>query len=700
MRAAPLLAVLGLLAAGAPGLRAQSPAPPPTVRSVAFEGVRAVERGLLEAAVETRRGEPLDTAEVRADEARIEAVYGAWGYPAADAVAEVRARGGRPAVVFRVAEGAPLLVRSLAVRGVDTLAPPLRLPVLPLRPGEPYALPLLEAAQRLIAGALAERGYAFAQVEAGGGAAGAGDVVLEVTPGPVAVFGPVEVRAEAPLTEADVRARLAYRPGERFSTEALERTRERLFALPVVDSARVEFAPAPEGGGVVATRVTVGTGRMRAAQGNGGISSSRCVEGTAWWGSRYFLGAPRTLTLTVGTANLLREQLDGVICESGEGGGEEEGAFTDPDYLVRGELRQPLGASSWLLLDAGVTRETEAGAYVRRGVDARVGVARELAPGLQGVLAYAPERSDNPAGALFFCGVYGACSGAEGEALTDAATLAPLEASLAWTSAGARGLAPGPRTGPEWLRQFQPGRAATARAVLAAAGGPTGSDYGFARALLEGSLTQFVGSRVELGARGRAAVLLGGDGPLPPQVRLFGGGPQGVRGAAPNLLGPKFLLLRSDPAAAGCAAQPGGCEGVEVDPDRVRVRATGGDALLEAGVEGRVWVAAWAQLAAFLDYGMVWSGVDDESPARVARSESLLSPGVGLRLLRPAPFRVDLAYDTSPARRYPLLGSSADGDGYVQLGEVVYDPFGRGDPDGWTGFRRRLRMQLSSGFTF
>ncbi|HEX8273859.1 MAG TPA: POTRA domain-containing protein [Longimicrobiaceae bacterium] len=696
MRAA-LLPVLALLAAtGVPALRAQSPAPP-TVRSVGFDGVRAVERGVLEAAVETRRGEPLDTAALRADEGRIEAVYGAWGFPAADATAEVRDRGGRPAVVFRVAEGEPLRVRSLVVRGVDTLAPPLRLPVLPLRVGEPYALPLLEATQRLIAGELAERGYAFAQVEAAGGAA-AGDVVLEVAPGPVAVFGPVEVRAEAPLTEADVRARLAYRAGERFSTGALERTRERLFALPVVDSARVEFAPAPEGGGVVATRITVGTGRVRAAQGTGGISSTRCLQAAAWWGSRYFLGAPRTFTLTVGTANLLREQLDGSLCRAGAD--DEEGAFTDPDYLLRGELREPLGPAGWLLLDAGVRRETEAGAYVRRGVDARLGVVRELARGLQGMLAYAPERADNPAGALFFCGVYGACSAAEGAALTDAATLAPLEASLAWSSAGARAAVPGPRTGPAWLRQLQPDGAATARVALAAAGAPTGSEYDFARALLEGSATRFVGSRVELGARGRAAVLLGGDAPLPPQARLFGGGPAGTRGAAANLLGPGFLLLRADSAPPACAAAPGGCAGQEVDPERVLVRATGGDALLEAGVEGRVWVAAWAQLAAFLDYGTVWSGAGDRAPAGLPASGSLLSPGVGLRLLRPAPFRVDLAVDTSPARRYPLLARSAAGGGYVQLGEVVYDPFGRGGAKGWTELRRRIRVQLSSGFTF
>lgn len=27
-------------------------------------------------------------------------------------------------------------------------------------------------------------------------------------------------------------------------------------------------------------------------------------------------------------------------------------------------------------------------------------------------------------------------------------------------------------------------------------------------------------------------------------------------------------------------------------------------------------------------------------------------------------------------------------------------PFGRGDPDGWTELRRRLRVQPSSGFAF
>lgn len=697
MRPATLLPLLALLCAGGANLlSAQAPAPP-VVRSVSFQGVRSLDRSLVADVVETRRGTPLDSMTVRRDAERIEALYDAWGYPAAEARGEAAPRGdGRVNVVFHVVEGAPQLVRSVTVRGLDTLSPPLHLPELPLRAGEPYALPLLDATQRLIATELANRGYAFAQVEVSGGAApegGASDVVLDVTPGPVAVFGPVEIQAERPLTERDVRARLAYDPGDRFSPEAMERSRERLFALPVVDSVDVTFAPGPEGSGTVPTRVAVGTGRVTALQGSGGLSSTRCLQGVGWWGSRYFLGAPRTFTLTLGTANLLRDQLGGVICESDD----EEGVFTHPDYLVRGELRQPVGSKTWLLADLAVMRETQAGAYVRRGFDGRFGASRELRWGLVGNAAYAPQRTEDPASAFFFCGVYDACSARDEEELTDAATLAPVELGLVWASPGARRVAPGPRPAQRWLRQLLPDRAVVARVSVAAAGAPSFSEFDYGRGLVEGSVTQFVGRRVELAARGRIGGLLGAGDILPPQVRLFGGGPHGVRGAPVNRLGPKLLLLRSDAVVPGCEIRPGGCEGATVDPDDVRVRATGGDALLETGVEGRVWVTGWAQLAGFVDFGTVWSGAEEGTPAAVTTSESLLSPGIGVRLLRPVPLRVDVAYDTSPDRVYPLLASDPAG-GFIRLGDVRFLPFG--DEGGWSEFGRRLRVQISSGFTY
>ncbi|HEX2202413.1 MAG TPA: BamA/TamA family outer membrane protein, partial [Longimicrobium sp.] len=188
--------------------------------------------------------------------------------------------------------------------------------------------------------------------------------------------------------------------------------------------------------------------------------------------------------------------------------------------------------------------------------------------------------------------------------------------------------------------------------------------------------------------------LAGGGEALPPQLRLFGGGPLGVRGVAPNLLGPRFLLLRDTTGdGLGCAVAAGACEGVAVDRDLVRVRALGGEALLETSLEARLWISRRIQLAAFVDAGAVWSGDDGGALPGAARSESLVTPGVGALVLSPfGPVRLDVAYDPSPARRLPLLAEDPDGDGFLLLGDAVFDPHDT--------FRRRLQFQLSLGQTF
>jgi hypothetical protein len=73
---------------------------------------------------------------------------------------------------------------------------------------------------------------------------------------------------------------------------------------------------------------------------------------------------------------------------------------------------------------------------------------------------------------------------------------------------------------------------------------------------------------------------------------------------------------------------------------------------------------------------------------------------VGVLALTPAgPVRVDVAYNPSPARQYPLLMRDAEG-GYRLIGNVTYDPYTYDDPDAWTRFRRRLQLQLSMGTPF
>lgn len=474
------------------------------------------------------------------------------------------------------------------------------------------------------------------------------------------MFGPTIIRAGAPLRERDVRGRLAYRVGDPFSPAALERTAEQLYGLPIVQSARLVPRPAATADSVVEVEAAVEPGRATAYGLDAVVSASSCVGGTVNLASRYFLGAPREVSISAGGSNLFARALQAFPCT---GASEEE--FSEPDYFVRTSLREPLGRRSHLLLNAAFERESAPRAYVRRGVRGRIGYARLLGRGTDALVAYAPERSDNEAAAPFFCGFADACSGEALDALTGTRVIAPVEVSVGWRSPGPLRPPPGPRL------DSAAGRwRSSARLSLGGAGALTGSELGFGTALVDASVTRLVGARTDLVLRARAGALIGAGSELPPHLRLFGGGPLGVRGVPANLLGPKLLVVREgEEEEIGCALVAGACEGIAIDPGRIHARAPGGDVLAEGGVEARFWATSRIQLGAFVDFGAVRAG---------SRTETLVTPGVGIGLVTPvAPVRIDVAYNPSRARSYPLLVRDPNGDGYIPLGNVEYEPKSR-----------------------
>jgi hypothetical protein len=591
----------------------------------------------------------------------------------------------------------PLTIRTIEVVGLDLAPVRLTTGELPLRPGAGYSLPRLQSTLRLITRRFAEAGYPFAAVTVGGQVfeqEGVADLRIEVRPGPQAVFGPVNIQAETPVREAEVLERLAFRPGEPFRVETLEYSAERLARIPVVEQVSVHAVPAPVGDSLLATTFILGTGRTRGMGLEGSFSSSRCLEGRVGMWNRHLFGEPRTLSLSVGGANLLAEPLRRFPCT-----GAGEGEFADPDYFVRSELREPVAPATWLILDAEFSRLSAPQAFIRRGVQLRAGVMHVFARGLEGVAAIAPERRDNPAGSPIHCGVFGVCDGIGLAELRGFRTHVPLEATITWRTPLIEGIPGATPASPLWMQPAPRRVRASLRSTLVAAGG---GDHTYAGGILEGSTVRILGDRVELAGRIRAGGIAAGDDPLPLQVRLYGGGVLGVRGVEPNRLGPKILTIPRDSVELlGCPPVHLGCDGVAVDPRAVRVRPTGGNALLETSAEVRLAAARWLQLAIFLDFGMLGSGAAVDAPARVAASESILSPGVGALLVTPlGPIRVDFAFDPTPGRLYPLLTTAEDGEGQTFLGQVGFDPFTFDAPSRSREFRRRIQIQLSMGQPF
>ncbi len=695
----------------------------PEVRSIVFPGAHALDRSQLKAAIATKatrcksvlftpvcllglgiaqRHEYLDRAELPRDVERLETLYEAWGYPDAEVTARVVPPDGRAVSVrFDIDEGAPIVVDSVAVIRLDTLQPPVSLPRrLPLSAGDPYALPRLQATETAVRSAYAERGHPGASVEIGGSldeAARRATVVLRVSPGPAAVFGPVRVRTEPPISEKVVRGQLEFAPGEPYRASALDDSEARLYAMPIVERA-VVHAPAVPGDSVVAVDVAVASRPRTGTALQGTLSSTDCLELTAAWQDRWFLGAPRIFTMGVGVSNVLAGPLGGSFPCSSTG----EGIYARPNYFARAGLVEPLaGASATTLMLSGYySRQSAPGAFVQRGWGAQVGVGRRLAPGLHGSIAYTFERDRLDAAEIYYCGNYGVCDAPSIDRLEGPSRFAPLGLLATWD----RPARPAPLRRdklPPWALRAEPWRFHASGGVEAA-GPALGSTYRFERVLLEGVAKRALGETGsgEIAARVRWGGLFARGDVVPPQARIYSGGPSTVRGAAQNLLGPLVLLATSEDATAiGCDTAAATCPAdAAADPRTAIVRAIGGERLLEANVEARWFARPKLELAAFVDYGRLGPG---PSPAALPGIDAaqMVSPGVGLRIMSDmGPIRVDVAYDATGPRRLPLVVSGRDG--VTPFGTVLYRPFAYGNAGGFHRFLRRLQLQVAVGEAF
>lgn len=698
-----------------------APAEPPRgpeVVALRFEGAHALSREQLADAIVTRATSCksplyflfclvgagwaldrayLDMADLPRDEERLRLLYEAEGYPDAQVSALVESRGSDEVeVTFRIVEGEPIRVASLEIRGLESLTPPVELEgPLPLKPGDVYALPRLAELERRIRVAFAERGHPYAQVEVAGSideVARTASLELRVEPGRAVVFGPALLEPEAPIRESTVAERVEFRAGEPFRPSALEATERALYQLPIVERVVIEPIGLERGDSVITPRIVVEPRKQRAFQVEGTISSTECLELAVFAADRYFLGGPRLFGLGVGFSNLLANTFGNDFPCTSTG----TGAYANPNYFVEAELRQPWPGSpqTSFLARSFYRRESAPQVYIQRGYGGQLGVARQFNPGLVGSLLYSPSRNELRSADVYYCGNFAICDEAVIDTLTDLHWTAPIDMLMAWTPGGPP-LTARPLVGERWRPWV--------RAGLAGAASFTGSEYDYLRGIGEGAATRFYGERFELAFRSRLGALAG-QSVLPPQTRLYSGGANTVRGVAQNLLGPKVLLTRDDELTElGCTLQTGGCPpGLVVDPGLVSVRALGGRAVTEANIEGRVWLGGRLQLVGFVDFGSVWRDISrDDVTLGGPASETLVTPGLGVRIFTGmGPIRLDVGYDPSGSRRYPLLVRDPLTDQLIFLGNVTYNPFTFDHPGWLTEFWRRLQLQVAIGQPF
>ena len=686
-RALPLVAALSMGAVAAPAAAQERP----EVEAVRFEGNETFPDDSLALAIVNRATEcrlplpgldllcktgwnvlqeerRLRPRELPRDVARLELYYWQRGFREAS-VAMDTARTERDAVeiTFRVEEGRPVLVDTLALVGAEGVDPDL-LGDLPLSAGDRLSGILLEATRDTLLRRFRNSGYAYVDVLRNlfipATSPYAAEVTYDVDPGPLSRFGPILVRwseEDHDLSETVVRRQIPFEEGDLYSREAVFQAQRNLFSLQIVRNVRIQedtldldLDGRPDS--IVPVRVIVAEGDEHRVGGGVGWSTAECMATEARWTNRNFLGGARRLQV--------RGRLSNVLANSGGCPQAGDSIYARLNWLAAVDFNQPWLFSPRNALAASLYGERQSlpDVFVREAVGFNVAVTRDLAAGMVLGVGFRPQLSRLDAAEVFFCTSFVVCAPEDVDVLQGANWLSPL--AVNWTLNRANNL-------------INPTDGYHAFADLEYAGALTGSDFVYTRLLTEGAYYHPLGGGSVWATRLRAGWVGAGEfaelagrrieGELAivhPQKRFFAGGPNSVRGFPQNRLGPRVLtvdveeIIAPTDSAVAPACTPEEvmlrtCEPGELDDAAFFPRPTGGTRVLEANLEYRFRLGAAWEAAAFLDVGQVWA---EDDPIDVGSLE--WSPGVGVRYFSPVgPIRLDLGYRLDQGQRLPVVTS-------------------------------------------
>lgn len=601
----------------------------------------------------------LDKLELERDVFRLRFFYRQRGYYKTQVEPSQELRGpSRVAVHFQIDEGPPVITDSLTVTGLDTVRNGDRLLrfILPFK-GRVYNRLRLQQAIDTVVDRLRNSGYARADeplrntfVDTTTDRA---TVELTFLSGRIYRIGSIDVRiqpnagdSEPAISPSTVKRLLSVKKGEVYHQRDLLTSQRDLYQLEAYGHVDLGIVPdsAPGAGDSLLTVVAqLSEAKMRSIRLGLGWATLDCFRTQGRYVDRNFLGGARRFELTARLSKIgVGEPFDGFpgLCTTKL----RNDQFSEKlNYYLGATFRPPalFGTRNVPSLTLYSERRSEYNAFLRyTPIGGVASITREIARRTPLTLAYQVEYGRTQADEAIFCQVFNVCNLEDIARLQSNNNLRVASMSLARDRSN---------------NAFNPTNGSQMRVELRT--GTTSADTAhlrFNKVLGEIALyhpaggSSVIAARLQLGAVLDGWSLNGASHFVPPQERLYAGGPNSVRGYNQNQLGPVVYVVNSYDTVTDQNTGEMHYRANDSTASVERFSPTGGNTLLVGSLEFRTPSPVFrdlAQLAAFVDVGNVWNrGRED-----VHLSDLKVTPGIGLRVASPVgPLRLDVGYNGYP----------------------------------------------------
>ena len=610
---------------------------------------------------------------VAIDRARLVIYYRRRGFPDVQVDTVVRREGNVMDLRFAIREGRATTIDTLRVVGVDRIAERDRVVRgLPIALGQPFDQYLLEQARDTLRRRLADVGFPFAQVLLGtdvmqtpGPDTTRRTAVVEfaVLPGPLVTIGAVLVQAvpregqKQAISSAVVQSLLGLKAGQRYRQNDVERATRALYLTDAYQQVRIEprlrdSVSALADSVRVDVIVNVAERFMHSRTLSAGYGTLDCFRTQLQYTDRNLLRRARRLEVTgrlskIGIGRPTDFEGGAALCKDVANG---KDPYSDLlNYYVGVTLRPPVGPGGRRIPELTLYSEvrSEFQAYRRTTqIGAITSVTLQAARRLPVTLAYDLSYGSTKAQPALFCSVLNRCAPEDRRVFETTRRLGVIGANFS------RDRTDDP---------INPRHGSFTRLAIRHASPLTLSDtaFKFSSAVLDASKFFGLGFGTTLAIRFQLGAVFGSsDRLVPPQERLYAGGPTTVRGFRQNELGPVAYVVSPDTSIVAQQfirrSITDSTFSFEVNPSvqPFRVVPVGGNTVAVGNIELRLrspFLPTVLQWTLFTDFGQVWSRGGNDASLR--NSTLRTTPGIGARIYSPVGvIRLDLGYNNYAPR--------------------------------------------------